>query len=211
MFAGAARSTIERLAELSTTRAYAKGALIFNLSEPADSLYLVHSGRVRLFLLAPEGAELTLAYAGPGACFGELAALDNGVRSAAASADRPTVLLRLSADALHHRLATDADLARTMLVAVASLARRSVAQMADLAFLGLEARVALSLLDAPAHNAASALDLSQGELAHLAGGARQTVNRVLQRFVQQELITIRNRRVEVLDVEGLQRLARGVL
>lgn len=73
----------------------ADGEILFHRGELGDAFYLLESGQIRIFTLDEGGQELTLNTLGAGEAFGELALLDDQVRSASAVAVGPTTLRRL--------------------------------------------------------------------------------------------------------------------
>ena len=74
-------------------------AIIFRKGDHGDAMFLVLQGEVRARNLVG-GRESTLSTLGVGECFGELAVLDEGARSADVVANVETVLLKISAEAL---------------------------------------------------------------------------------------------------------------
>lgn len=101
---GAVPGAPEALARL---RADALGhrALVNNLVSrdgraTAAELYMVVTGRVRVFDPSPDGGERTLTVLRPGGVFGEIAVLTQEVRSASVVAEEPSELLRLDFAAL---------------------------------------------------------------------------------------------------------------
>ena len=78
-----ALTTLESHMRLRTFR---RGQSIFRQGDSGDSLFLVASGRIKLFLESPDGEQLTILFCGPGNCFGEMAILDGNARSASAEA-----------------------------------------------------------------------------------------------------------------------------
>src|SRR5262245_33927347 len=60
--------------------------MIFSRGDLGREIYLVLDGRIRLSILSSDGGELSLAHAGPGDIFGEIAALDGRERTAGATA-----------------------------------------------------------------------------------------------------------------------------
>jgi CRP/FNR family cyclic AMP-dependent transcriptional regulator len=64
--------------------------------DPADAMYFLLEGELRAYVLT-DGHESTLATLMPGDSFGEIALLDQGTRSAFVSANRVSLLLKLSA------------------------------------------------------------------------------------------------------------------
>jgi len=72
--------------------------LIFGEGDPGDSLYIICSGRVRVFRSDESGLEIDLAVQGPGEAFGEISLLSGEPRSACVQVLEETHLLVLSKD-----------------------------------------------------------------------------------------------------------------
>ena len=79
---------------------YPKGHLLFHVGEPGDSLYIIRSGQVEIFVKDNTGNRLVLEVAGPGHYFGELSLLDKGPRTASAMVTEDVEMLRLDRDDL---------------------------------------------------------------------------------------------------------------
>ena len=63
------------------TRTFEKGELIFSEGQWAELAYVIKSGRVEIFL-DRGGQQVTLGTMGPGSCFGEMAPIMGGRRTA---------------------------------------------------------------------------------------------------------------------------------
>jgi CRP/FNR family cyclic AMP-dependent transcriptional regulator len=100
-----------------------------------------------------------------------------------------------------------------LLQSLGSLVRRANRQSTDLIFLDLRARVAKKLLELGAAGGVVQGRLhrriTQGDLAQMVGGARQTVNQVLRQFEERGWINMANRTIEIVGREGLERQAGG--
>src|SRR5713226_8478018 len=83
---------ITRLTLKTILRTFAAGAIIFEEEEPADSLYVVHQGLVKLSK-RDSGKQKILSYLVEGDCFGETGVLTGQQRSASAIAMSKTELL----------------------------------------------------------------------------------------------------------------------
>ena len=70
--------------------------IIYRQGDPGDSFYIIHSGKIRVFLSGEEGVETELNQLGPGDCFGELALLRDEPRSADIEALEETHLFVLT-------------------------------------------------------------------------------------------------------------------
>ena len=89
-------ASARRLSESSEIRSYSEGERVFSEGEPADSMYLVLTGSVRLTKKDPAGKAQLLAVVAHDDYFGEFGVLDGNPRSAGAlAAVQDTVLARL--------------------------------------------------------------------------------------------------------------------
>jgi CRP/FNR family cyclic AMP-dependent transcriptional regulator len=76
------------------------GEKLFSLGEPGDSLYIVGSGSVELFVKDNTGAKIVLTVCERGEVFGELSLFDGGARTATAVCLEPATLLVLDREDL---------------------------------------------------------------------------------------------------------------
>jgi CRP/FNR family cyclic AMP-dependent transcriptional regulator len=104
---------------------FAAGEKIFSLGEPGDSLYIVGTGSVELFVKDNAGAKIVLALAGPGQVFGELSLFDGGARTASAVALEPTTLLVLDREDLLAFLRKHPDAALDLLTTMGQRIRNA--------------------------------------------------------------------------------------
>ena len=95
LFHGLAPEEVDLALSYFQRRLYPQGKPIFYQGDLGQALYLVASGKVRLFRTHLGGQERTLALLGPGELFGEMSLLDEGERSASAVAVEDTELLAL--------------------------------------------------------------------------------------------------------------------
>jgi CRP/FNR family cyclic AMP-dependent transcriptional regulator len=89
-----------RLAEAVDVRTLEPGEILFRAGEPGESLYIVRSGEVELFIRDNAGQKILLTIACSNQIFGELALLDRGPRTATAMALGETMLLVLDREDL---------------------------------------------------------------------------------------------------------------
>jgi SulP family sulfate permease len=93
---GRKEETVQHLAACVVERRYAPGDAVFAQGEPADEIFFVRRGKVRVSLHFGDGLERHLATFARGDAFGEIAFLDRGARSAGAVAVTPVELFVLS-------------------------------------------------------------------------------------------------------------------
>lgn len=190
--------------------AFRRGTMIFHKDQAGDALYVVSSGRVRLFVPAEGGEELTVDIAGPGEVFGELALLDGRPRSASAEAVEETVTYTINRETFQRALATIPGLAAGVIELLSARLRHVTEYAESLAFLDVHGRLARALLElADRYGVAGEgveidLDLTQAELATMIGATRERVNRALAVFRAQGLVVLRGRKIVLRDAQRLR-------
>jgi CRP-like cAMP-binding protein len=104
------------LAYLEVVRVAPFGTVV-SKGDHGDALFMVLEGEVRARVMIG-GRETTLATMGVGECFGELAIVDQGPRSADVIANQPTVLIKVSDQALRKMFAEAPALAAPFMLAL---------------------------------------------------------------------------------------------
>lgn len=113
------------LAGVIDLRKLAAGDTLFQVGEPGESLYVVRSGEVELFIKDTAGQRIPLAIVGAGEVFGELALLDRSPRTATAVALADTELLELDRDDLLLLFRTSPAAALRLLAAMGRMTRKA--------------------------------------------------------------------------------------
>jgi CRP/FNR family cyclic AMP-dependent transcriptional regulator len=106
-------------------REFTAGEKVFSLGEPGDSLYIVGTGSVELYVKDNAGSKIVLAVAGPGEVFGELSLFDGGARTASAVVLEDAVLLVLDRDDLLAFLRRHPDAALDLLTTMGARIRNA--------------------------------------------------------------------------------------
>jgi CRP-like cAMP-binding protein len=163
-------------------RQFKAGAVVFQCGDPADDVYLIVSGQLRISVGSADGREVAFRIVGPGEMVGELGVLDGSHRSADLTALRDSVLLGLGRHALQNLLTTRPAMASGVIRFLCKRLRETSEQLEALALPRVEVRLARLLLRL-AHAAAPlqgevelTLDMSQAETAGLIGASRPKMN-----------------------------------
>ncbi|HSE31720.1 MAG TPA: DUF1003 domain-containing protein [Pyrinomonadaceae bacterium] len=101
------------------------GHTLFQAGDPGDSLFIVQSGEIELFIKDTTGQKIVLATPATGDMFGELAMLDYGPRTATAVALEESDVLVLDRDDLVLLFQKKPEAALHMLAALSSLTRKA--------------------------------------------------------------------------------------
>jgi len=121
LFKGCTQEELELISGLFQERQIKPNTTIFTEQMPAEALYLVKSGSVRITMMAGEGKESGLLLLGPGDFFGELALLQEESRLVTARAEAPTELVLLTRKDFHALIDLDPRLGSRILMAIAKL------------------------------------------------------------------------------------------
>ena len=101
------------------------GETLFQAGEPGESLFIVRSGSIELFIKDTAGQKIVLTVAEEGDLFGELSLLDSGPRTATALAITDVELLVLDRDDLLLLFQKRPDAALHMLAAMSAMTRKA--------------------------------------------------------------------------------------
>jgi CRP/FNR family transcriptional regulator, cyclic AMP receptor protein len=212
LFASLNGNELEALAIRVKIKHFERGALLFSEGDSCAGLFLVASGRIRIFKLSPAGREQVLAVEGPGSSFAELPVFDGGNYPASASALEDAQILFVSRKDFQTFCREHPEVALKVLAVVGSRLRRLVGIIEDLSFTTVRHRlIALILRLTQASGAASKdgvrveLTKTHQDLAAELGTVRELVSRNLSRLQAEGFLVVEGRKIVVKDVEGLRR------
>jgi CRP/FNR family cyclic AMP-dependent transcriptional regulator len=213
LFGMLSASEIDSLISYSRVERYTAGREIFAKGSPGQSLVAVLRGSIKISSLSNEGKEIVFNIINSGEIFGEIAVLDGEERSADATAMTDCELLVLNRRDFVHLVEHRPDLCMIMLRILCQRLRQTSEQVEDVMFRHLESRLAKRLLHLAErvglHGLQSTsveLHVSQRELGSMAGGSRESVNKILQNWHRQGLIDLGKASVLIRDIEALRRL-----
>ncbi|MDD4766517.1 MAG: cyclic nucleotide-binding domain-containing protein, partial [Desulfotomaculaceae bacterium] len=83
---------IAEITEVIQSDSYKKGEIIYRAGDQSDSLYVVRSGKVRIYRLSESGKEQIVRFLSPGDFTGELALFSESVHEAYAEAVENTAV-----------------------------------------------------------------------------------------------------------------------
>jgi CRP-like cAMP-binding protein len=193
-----------------------RGDRIFAEGSAADRLYLVTTGRVKVFKTTPDGNDVILGIFGIGDPLGAVAVYEGRPFPASAVAIEDTTCLMVERAAFFALLERNPSLVRGLL---AGLTRRLVeltARLAELTGGRVEQRFARFFLKLASEVGQPAADgvfipcrLSRQELADLTGTTVETAIRIMSRWGRQRVVRTQPDGFVVLKREALTRLVEG--
>ena len=212
LFANLTDTELSALARRVSNRRFERGALLFSEGDPCTGLFLVASGKIRIFKLSPAGREQVLAVEGPGSSFAELPVFDGGNYPASASAlENAEVLFILRKD-FQNFCREHPDVALKVIAVVGSRLRRLIGIIEDLSFTTVRHRLIALLLRLAEANGTNSkegvhveLTKTHQDLAAELGTVRELVSRNLSRLQAEGFLEVDGRRIIVKDLAGLRR------
>jgi CRP/FNR family transcriptional regulator len=214
IFAELDPGALARLAERCVARTLPAGSVLFTAGEPCRGLYIVESGRVRIYRVSPEGREQVLHVEGPGRPVAELPLFDGGAYPASAVTIEESRLAFLPRADFEHLYRTNPDAAHAIIAALGKRLRHLVHVTETLAFRDVAARLAMLLAGyaeesgrATSDGVEITLDRTQEELALEIGAARESVSRALKQLQTKGLIAVERERIVIPDVRKLRMMA----
>lgn len=178
-----------------------------------DQVYLVKTGRVRLYRLSPEGQEVTTAVLQPGHLFGMGALFGSRNDDVSAEALEDTYVCEAGGQAFIGILSRHPLLMAKVMMAVAKQMFRLERTIEGLVHESVESRVARVLLEM----SSSAEHTDDGwllpartrdEIGKVAMTTRESVSRVLSAWTSAGIVELQGRRIVVRDLERLRSLVR---
>jgi CRP-like cAMP-binding protein len=175
------------------------GAFIQFEGDPAEAMYTIAQGHVKIARAAASGREQVLYVLGPGSHFNTVPIFDEGACPANAQALTDVLLLALPRDAM--RRAVEA-----LLKEFTGRLRHLVNLVDEVALHTVQGRLAGLLLAqaAAAERGAAAPPLTQAEMAAQLGTVREMVGRTLKTFEALGLIRLERGQITILDRAGLE-------
>jgi CRP/FNR family cyclic AMP-dependent transcriptional regulator len=212
LFASLTEQEMRALAARVIRKHFQQGALLFGEGDSCTGLFLVASGRIRIFKLSPTGREQVLAVEGPGSTFAELPVFDGGNYPASASASEDAEVLFISRKDFQNFCREHPEVSLKVLAVVGSRLRRLVGIIEDLSFTTVRHRlIALILRLAQAGGTSSKegirveLTKTHQDLAAELGTVREIVSRNLSRLQAEGFLEVDGRSITVKDLAGLRR------
>ncbi|OGA00950.1 MAG: Crp/Fnr family transcriptional regulator [Betaproteobacteria bacterium RIFCSPLOWO2_02_67_12] len=173
---------MQALSAHAVTRTFPKSTVIISEGDPAESLYIIVSGRVKVFVADPGGREIVLLTQGPGEYFGEMM-LDEGPRSASIMTLDKSVFLVIRKADLREFLVRNPGFAVRLIEKLIHRVRSLTASVKSLALMDVYGRVARLLLElAEERDGVWVIGerLTQQDIASRVGASREMVSRIFK-------------------------------
>jgi CRP-like cAMP-binding protein len=187
-------------------RQFDRGATVFLQGERARAIYIVAEGWVKLYRIAPSGAEAVVGVFTRGSSFGEAVAFQHGTYPVAAEAVTDCMLVRIEAEVLLRMIRENPEIAVSILSATYAHLHALVAQVEALKAQTGAQRVAEFLLElAPCKDGRCEVTLPYDKvlIAGRLGMKPESLSRAFARLKDQG-VTIKQNTAQIEDLATLR-------
>ena len=199
IFQGLSQEELEALAASSTSRSFPKNTVVIHENDPADSLFVIESGKVKVYCSDKNGKEFIMNTQGAGDYFGELALLDDSTRSASVRTVEKSSFCIIYKDDFNRVLDEHPNIARKLIRNLSQRVRTLNADLKSLALQDVYGRVPNVLLALSEERGDGSVDipesLTQPDIADRVGASREMVARILKDLTIGEYIRFEGRHI----------------
>ena len=200
------------IAAAAPMKTYAAGEMLYSPHNPVEALFILKSGRVRIFRVSPDGRALTTAIMTPGTIFGEMTLIGQRMYDNFAEAlDEATVCV-MSRDDVYRLLLADPRIAARITEVLGARLAEMERRLTDSVFKTVPQRIASTLATLAGERPRSRwfgpqIALTHEQLAALVGTSRETATKVLGEFAGRGVLRLARGRITVLDPDAIRREA----
>ena len=213
LFQGFSEGELNSIRSCLREKAFEKGELLFREGECCQRVFIVYSGRVKLYRTSSSGREQTLETLGPG----DTCACNPGSStwscSTTAQAVTPVQAWFLSREDYIRMVNSNAKISHTLNQLFAKRLQNFSSLIEEVSLKDAKKRLIkflLDMLDATPHRRGEenllSLSFTREEIAQRLGTARETVARYLSELKREKLIDIKPKQIVILNKQGLEGL-----
>ena len=207
LFRGLKDNELTSLAELCEIRHADKGQQIFAEGDPAQAFYVLASGRVRVFKLAPSGREQTLITPEPPMSFAEAALFAAQRYPAYCAALEDSDIVVIDKSRFLRFIESKPQLALNMIALMAERLRGFARKIEQLSLMGVVPRLAEYFIQQSDGKNEFTFEISKTDLASLLGTVPETLSRALGKLKSGGIISEIGSKVIIKDREALEEIA----
>jgi len=202
-----------RLVRDATHISFSKGDHVFQLGDPANCVYAIRKGKIKTYLINEDGEEIVLSIRGVGSLFGLSSIFGAGARTGYSTAIEESLCLRITKDVFWSFLQSRNEVSNLVITLLGKRLCQHRAIISDILKRDVKARLARTLLrlyhqfGKPVQKG-MLLDIAitQEELANMISARRQTTNRLLKHFENENIVKIGYKRLIITDPAALENM-----
>ncbi len=217
VFQNATDGDLKQILQNSIARSIEEGGFFFFQGDPADYLYVLTAGQIKLLQTNPSGQQVNLRTIYPWQMFGALGAVRGAEAHypATAQALENSTALAIDSAFFKEMMQTRPYLSFDLMKLMTNYIQEMQARYRELATERVEQRIARALLRLATQSGQKAdegieLAFSRQDLAEMSGTTLYTVSRVLAEWERQGLVRLGREQVRITQPHGLVKIAEGL-
>jgi len=214
LFEGLPLRALEDILAAGVEKAYAEDSFLFYQDDPAERMYVLLSGRVKLTQLSDDGQQVIMRVITPGLMFAAIGIVQGAKYPVSAQAAADSVVLYWNQDVLLELIGHYPVLALRALRMMSNQVREFQDRYRELATERVERRLARAILRLAAQTGRKTeegvlldLTISRQDLAEMSGTTLFTVSRILSQWEGQGLVQTGRERILIRFPHGLVSIA----
>ncbi|MGI6039581.1 MAG: Crp/Fnr family transcriptional regulator [Eubacteriales bacterium] len=205
IFASLSLEEKAEIAEISSSRTYEKGEMIYSAGDEGGTLFVLYTGRAKLFRLNISGKEQVLRLVEPGEFFGELSLFSSVPLTDYAQALEETTMCIVQGERLKELMGKYPSIAFKVMDVLSRRLEKAENRIEDISLSSVTKRVSSALLELSEGNKEFNLPMTKGDLASQLGMSQETLSRKLASLQEDGLIQLEGqRKIVILDESGLE-------
>jgi CRP/FNR family transcriptional regulator len=209
IFKGLTHEEMAEIAQISISRSLKKGEMVYRAGDKGGTLFILHTGRVKLYRLSSSGKEQVLRVVGPGEFIGELSLFSSLALTDFAQALEDTTMCVLQGERLKALMTKYPSIALKVMDELSRRLEKAESQIEAISLSPVTKRVAQVLLELSSGKKEIVLPMSKSDLASQLGMSQETLSRKLADFQEEGLIELKGHRKIVIKEKS--RLKEAIL
>jgi CRP-like cAMP-binding protein len=212
-FAALSNAEARKIAGLLVEKKVKRGEYLFWEGDPADWLYVIREGKIKLVKSTSNGKEMVLEMVPPGQVCGT-AVIYSPTQLSSAIAETPAAALGLGRTELQRLIYGTPAVARSIIEYLGSRLKAAHDTITSLVTSKVETRIAAVLVKLAEHHGSPVpegvrinIPLTRKDIADAVGATVETTIRTLSRFQKQKLLTTQSKHILIFDLPSLKKLA----
>lgn len=199
LFSGLAAEALAEIELHGAVKSFKKNAIIINQDDESYSLYVILSGRVKVFVSGEDGREAVLNHQSAGDYFGDLALIDKQPRVASVMTTEASKLMIISRDDFLTCLSRNPEIAINLIKPMTRRMRMLAQNVSSLALMDVYGRVARILLQQAQEKDGEMVTgrITQQEIADMVGASRAMVSRILKDLKEGGYISVNKKCITI--------------
>lgn len=192
--------TLHSIASTGVVRSYPKNAILLSEGDVGDSLYIILSGRVKVYSSNTAGREVVIAFHGAGEYVGEMS-LDGSPRSASVLTLEPTTCALVTRASFREFILAHPEFALHLIEKLIQRVRSTTENVKSLALSDVYGRLVKLLLALAVERDGELIvpeKLTQQDIAERVGASRDMISRLLKDLVAGGYLNVRDRTITIL-------------